>query len=167
MKIMNMCSPEVLRKESFFSLLLRCIKCFVDEELHISEWSCCRVQLKTCSSLNLNGWDRLKKRWETKENHLGIYILLFFPSPQTLGSGQGYRHVVHSRGQGGSETREGRKGNIGLCSNPIPPGRAAVAACAAFHNSGGFLDGEGGWTAFLHGRGSIKDAAQHQRPLRA
>lgn len=41
---------------------------------------------------------------------------------------------------------------MGPCSNPIPAGRAA-AACAAFHNSGGFLGREGGRAAFLHGQG--------------
>lgn len=73
MKIMNICSPEVLSKESFFSLLRR-LKCSVDEELHIREWSCCRVQLKTCNSLSLNGWDRLKKRCERLRKNTWEYI---------------------------------------------------------------------------------------------
>lgn len=51
----------------------------------------------------------------------------------------------------GKQRGGSRQGNmVRLCSNPIPAGRAA--ACDAFHNSGGFLGGEGGRAAFLHSR---------------
>lgn len=57
-------------------------------------------------------------------------------------------------GRVGARWGRGWQGNMGRpCSNPIPVGRAA-AACAAFHNSGGFWVGrEGERAAFLHGRG--------------
>lgn len=113
----------------FYVLLMRKYK-------SVTNW------MKTCNS-------------ESKENTAWQHILLFFPPlPQTLGTGQGCRHVVHHKGQGGrggGRWGGARKGNMGLYSNPIPAGWAA-AACAAFHNSGGFLGGEGGWAAFLHGR---------------
>lgn len=47
--------------------------------------------------------------------------------------------------------REGIEGAVDcLRSNPIP---ARLAACAAFHNSGGFVSEEGGRAAFLRGWG--------------
>lgn len=53
--------------------------------------------------------------------------------------------------EAGSGTREGIQGATGcLRSNPIPAG---LAACAAFHNCGGFVSEEGGRAAFLRGWG--------------
>lgn len=60
-----------------------------------------------------------------------------------FGSAHGGVHVVHW-------SRQGDDGEGGLRSNPIPAG---LAACPAFHNSGGFVSEEGGRAAFLRGWG--------------